>query len=989
MKSLFKILAILSIVIFFTKPMTSLASDCFNNKFTSAQVTDMFRYGDTETSLFTGRLQLSIPIYSLDDPDFNLDVALRYNAEGFKPRKHSGYVGYNWFLEAGGCITREVRNYADETCRRDAASGKYMMGMLYYIRKNPANQYNKDSVYNFSPSIGQSCYMSNTNYTWNMGNRCDWNIDYLPDVFHFNFCGHQGSFMINNSGDPVIISGDYFKIDLSALEESDYSISPVNTQLKPMQCTSITLTSKDGYKYVFGGDLSSVEYTLSLLNGNDWDAQYPPVITSWHLKKVIAPNNRQVLFYYKRPVENTSDIRRDSLLELNEYKDLFATNDYFSYQIDQSGLPTFQPVQMIKMNMIRICILDSIVVSGAQPLRLHFFNRADSKSLYKHSHYGIGDKPCKLDSMYVISDARILRKVSLSYEYKAYDNVHYWRYLKDVYISGVGAYTLSYNHEAGMYQSLLASTGPAYDAIVDYYGYSVSHPLGGLLTRIDFPTGGRQEFSYEGHTYGKERKYVVENHLQVAMETVNSYSSTSGARISEIKTYSTSSATSPVETKQYAYIPAPYSSFNTSSGVHYNNRLIYWPTNNQGYLVTEANSYSMLDTHIGYNYIEETTKDAANNVLSKVGYTFDTGSNSYSPDYHIHPDWIPSGGDLNYYAILSGLLAYNSKLTHVGHLLAKDYYNGEANIRSELYSYNGIASSPYHFIPVGREILGNTDTIAIFSNRALPITRKLYISPDVMQQHVTKGYVESYFPLHVNQCYVYDRKLRVKEEYIRDSQNKWLFTKYTYPDDYALTFQPEYPVLRTPPSLMGPKALLCSQHRINLPIEIISGYEDIYANEYITAGKINLYESAMRIINLDSILNYAYLHKTLELSITNPITDYHELRYNIEIPLYDSRYELTCEYRFNSSLRLTKIAPFGGVETKYSWDGIYPVSKTVGNQTTTYTYIPYVGVSSMTDPRGITTYYTYDSAGRLIETYQIINDRKQIINAYQYHIKTE
>lgn len=51
MKSLFKILTILSSYIFIIIPMTTLASDCFNYKFTSAQVADMFRYGDTETSL--------------------------------------------------------------------------------------------------------------------------------------------------------------------------------------------------------------------------------------------------------------------------------------------------------------------------------------------------------------------------------------------------------------------------------------------------------------------------------------------------------------------------------------------------------------------------------------------------------------------------------------------------------------------------------------------------------------------------------------------------------------------------------------------------------------------------------------------------------------------------------------------------------------------------------------------------------------------------
>ena len=91
-------------------PRLALANDYYLNHTTSPQVTDMFRYGNVETSLFTGKLNLAIPIYQLEDPDFELNIALRYNSEGFKPKKHSGYIGYNWFLEAGGCITREVRN---------------------------------------------------------------------------------------------------------------------------------------------------------------------------------------------------------------------------------------------------------------------------------------------------------------------------------------------------------------------------------------------------------------------------------------------------------------------------------------------------------------------------------------------------------------------------------------------------------------------------------------------------------------------------------------------------------------------------------------------------------------------------------------------------------------------------------------------------------------------------------------------------------------
>jgi len=992
MKSFFKRISFLSVVVMITVTTTVQASDCYNYKVTSAQVADMFRYGDAETSLFTGRLNLSIPIYSLDDPDFDLNIALRYNAEGFKPRKHSGYVGYSWFLEAGGCITREVHNYADETCRKHQASGKYMMGMLYYIRKNPANKYDKDSVYNFSSSVGQSCYIGANNYTWNIGNHCDWDIDYLPDIFHFNFCGYQGSFMIDNAGNPVIISGDFMKIDLSNLAETDYSAAPNNNQLKPIQCTSITLTSKDGYKYVFGGDLSSVGYTISLLDGNYWDAQFPPVINSWHLKKVIAPNNRQISFYYKQPIENTGYIRGDSLLELNEYHDLFANNDFFSREVDPSGLPTAPIVQDVKMNMSRICVLDSIVVSGAQPLHVQFFNRADRNSLYQHSHYGIGDKPCMLDSIYVVSGTRIVRKASLSYEYKAHEYstpnlAHYYRFLKNVYISGIGTYTLSYNYESGMFQSLLTSAGTSYDQVVDYYGFSVFHPLGGMLSRIDFPTGGRQEFSYQGHAYGKERKYVVMNHLQVTMETNSTSSIISGARISQIRAYSSSTSTSPVEIKNYTY--NTYNS-STSSGVYYNNCLLYWPTNNGGYLVSDANAYNMLDTHIGYAHVEETTKDAANNILSKVSYLFDVGKDLYNADYNIHQDWFPTGGDLNYYAVLSGMLSFDGTMTHAGHLLAKDYYRNNNVIRSEIYCHNGINQSPYHFIPIGRTKLGSTDTIAIFSHRAIPITRKLYVYPDVMQQHVTQDYVDGSTPIYINKCYVYDRKLRVKREYIRDSQNKWLFTQYSYPDEYSMMVVfPEYPSIRTPLSVLGPISHLNLQHRINLPLQILSGYEDINANEYITAGKLNLYASRMLLINMDSTYDYTYLSKTLELSIANPITDYQPLSYNIETPSYDNRYKLTCEYLCGPSLRPIRIAPYGKMPTTYTWNGIYPATKTTGGQTYTYTYLPHVGVSSITDPRGITTYYSYDDQGRLIETYQIVNEKKQILNAYHYHIKTE
>ena len=84
---------------------------------------------------------MSIPVYSLNDPDFALDMALCYNSEGFKPFKHSGFVGQDWALQAGGCITREVRNYPDESRRIVDTGGHKLEGMYSFLKSNSVNKY--------------------------------------------------------------------------------------------------------------------------------------------------------------------------------------------------------------------------------------------------------------------------------------------------------------------------------------------------------------------------------------------------------------------------------------------------------------------------------------------------------------------------------------------------------------------------------------------------------------------------------------------------------------------------------------------------------------------------------------------------------------------------------------------------------------------------------------------------------------------------------
>lgn len=53
----------------------------------------------------------------------------------------------------------------------------------------------------------------------------------------------------------------------------------------------------------------------------------------------------------------------------------------------------------------------------------------------------------------------------------------------------------------------------------------------------------------------------------------------------------------------------------------------------------------------------------------------------------------------------------------------------------------------------------------------------------------------------------------------------------------------------------------------------------------------------------------------------------------------------------------------------------------------TFTYKPLIGLITSTNPQGITTYYEYDSLGRLNASYVIQDGRREYIEEYIYHYK--
>ncbi|WP_455497486.1 sugar-binding protein [Coprobacter sp.] len=178
----------------------------------------------------TGLVDITIPLYTIKVGDIELPITLSYHSSGLKVRELSGWVGSGWTLNAEPSIMREINGIPD-----DAPNGGFRTGE-YLTEKNSWDNMTENEKVRFFKRIENK------------------EIDSEPDRFFFKLAKQRGSFYI-----PVTYDNrDY---DLSIYPKfliCPYEPVKINSGIFDFEENGFLMSDRDGISYAFGGEYDNL-----------------------------------------------------------------------------------------------------------------------------------------------------------------------------------------------------------------------------------------------------------------------------------------------------------------------------------------------------------------------------------------------------------------------------------------------------------------------------------------------------------------------------------------------------------------------------------------------------------------------------------------------------------------------------------------------------------------------------------------------------------
>lgn len=210
------------------------------------------KYGDLQPDEFNGMVNYSLPLYTYKAGKVEVPITLNYTGAGVKVNDVPTWVGINMRLQAGGVITRTVKDLADEN-----AVHRVFTTMTDLEAYNDAED-------------GSAA--SDTLQDIIAGDQYDSEVD----IFQFSFGGYSGSFYLDENWQAHLLKNDApLKIAI---------VGQFN------QTHALTITTPDGIIYHFGGS-NAIENTVRryVVDGSVTPNDTNEGVTAFYLTQIEHP----------------------------------------------------------------------------------------------------------------------------------------------------------------------------------------------------------------------------------------------------------------------------------------------------------------------------------------------------------------------------------------------------------------------------------------------------------------------------------------------------------------------------------------------------------------------------------------------------------------------------------------------------------------------------------------------------------------------------
>ncbi len=845
-------------------------------KVSTPTASSITKYNQVPVSLANGTIDLSVPLYTLEDSGFTIPITLSNNGSGVKPNQRASWVGTNWSLHAGGVITRVVNEQPDEAYTSigvpSSDPGKYS------YREN----YSKLNVSNWS-----TAHMDNTSSN-------GFHTDLNPDEFYFNMNGYSGSFFLNHLGKWVVKSGSkaHFKIEASLaggggwspykLKEKYYKNNQIVEHSIGRIYFGFKITTPNGYVYHFGKTPESIEFTNSFGKKLALNENY--VANAWYLTEIEKPNGVSVKFEYERKLNANFSVQR-------HFTSSYATNatslpgtsstaTNFSESLSLTKLYTTHlkkiesPNYNIEFNTVNSNAMD-YDWSGLTTLSSKMEAWLIGMGAPHREHLAFIEKSkwLKLDKIIVKHKETPIKRIEFKYNDVVSSNDFIFQapqpkrlFLNEVQVFGGGVNNTSYLPYTFDYK-VGGETIPYTTRKLDHWGYYngvdfFSNPLPpgtleqqsnaytqsrnsnfsemqkGALSAITYPTGLRVGFIYEPHSYSKfvKKRDIAAPYFD--LENVGANKIAGGLRIKQI--FYRSTTTNKLISKTYEYnkgslssgilggMPNYFETSNTPSGSYQ-----IWSS----YPVERMSETN--GSHISYSEVKEIETGQGNN-----GYTIYNFTNHDNPSYRDRPAVKQNANEFPGAWIYD---PFDRQNLLRGHLLEKRKFNAQNKLVYEESNFYVVdydapvraVSSTWRNLAGGYEI--NRRVTAYESSR--PFIYSALHSVYSNYQNGTNALVSS-------TNYEYNNEYRLlKNMSSTNSKGKSLKTIIKYPIDF-----------NNDTATTGVFSLMTNKHIIDVPVHVTK----LVDNKVIEAN-FNQYKHTA---------NNFVIGEVKALEINRPISDY-------------------------------------------------------------------------------------------------------------------